>query len=103
MRFGKAVLGVLMGLPALSPALALAQSAVASRSLTIDVVSGPGPGRPIMASPGLSADKPAGLRDAFATMKCEVGPNDSAHLEALVQEIYASPKEIIEKMKPLMP
>ena len=100
MRFGKAVLGVLMGLPALSPVLA--QSAVASRSLTIDVVSGPGPGRPIVAPPGLSADKPAGLRDAFATMKCEVGPNDSAHLEALVQEIYASPKEIIEKMKPLM-
>jgi hypothetical protein len=100
MRFSKAVLGVLMGLPALSSALA--QTAVASRSLTIDVVSGPGPGRPIMAPSGLSADKPAGLRDALAKMKLEVEPKDGAHLEALVREIYASPKEIIEKMKPLM-
>jgi hypothetical protein len=35
-------------------------------------------------------------------MKLEVEPKDGAHLEALVREIYASPKEIIEKMKPLM-
>ena len=77
--------------------------------------AGQGIGRPFVAPPGLPADKLAGLREAFAKvmvdpefiedaakMKLEVEPKDGAHLEALVREIYASPKEIIEKMKPLM-
>jgi tripartite-type tricarboxylate transporter receptor subunit TctC len=77
--------------------------------------AGQGIGRPFVAPPGLPADKLAALREAFAKvmsdpefiedaakMKLEVEPKDGAHLEALVREIYASPKEIIEKMKPLM-
>ncbi|MDB5643785.1 MAG: efflux transporter protein [Hyphomicrobiales bacterium] len=77
--------------------------------------AGQGIGRPFVAPPGLPADKLAALREAFAKvmvdpefvedaakMKLEVEPKDGPHLEALVKEIYASPKEIIEKMKPLM-
>lgn len=77
--------------------------------------AGQGIGRPFVAPPGLPADKLAALREAFAKvmkdpefiaeaakMKLEVEPKDGAHLEALVRDIYASPKEIIEKMKPLM-
>ncbi len=77
--------------------------------------AGQGIGRPFVAPPGLPADKLDALREAFgktmrdpefiedaARLKLEIEPKDGAHLEALVQQIYASPKELVEKMKPLM-
>lgn len=77
--------------------------------------SGQGIGRPFVAPPSLPADKLEALRSAFAAtmkdpefiedaakQKYEIEPKDGSHLEALVRQIYASPKDIIEKMKPFM-
>ena len=77
--------------------------------------AGQGFGRPFAAPPGVPAEKLEELRGAFAKtfadkdfieeaakMKLEVEPHDGDHLQALVKEIYASPKQIVEKMKPLM-
>ena len=72
-------------------------------------------GRPFVAPPGLPAEKLKMLRDAFdATMrdpefiadvkrnKFELEPNDGAHLAALIDKIYATPKSIIERVSNLI-
>ncbi|MDB5593332.1 MAG: efflux transporter protein [Hyphomicrobiales bacterium] len=77
--------------------------------------AGQGIGRPFVAPPSLPADKLGALREAFektmkdpefiadaAKSKLEVEPKDGPHLEALVRQIYASPKELVDKMKPFM-
>jgi hypothetical protein len=65
--------------------------------------------RPFAAPPGVPADRAAALRTAFdATMKdpaflaeaqrmsLEVRPLDGAGVDALVREIYATPKDVVE-------
>jgi tripartite-type tricarboxylate transporter receptor subunit TctC len=77
--------------------------------------AGQGIGRPFVAPPSLPADKLGALREAFgktmkdpefiadaAKSKLEIEPKDGPHLEALVRQIYASPKELVDKMKPFM-
>jgi tripartite-type tricarboxylate transporter receptor subunit TctC len=73
--------------------------------------AGQGIGRPFVAPPDLPADRLKMLRDAFnATMKdpefiadvkkagLDLEPEDGAHLEALIKQIYATPKPIVEKI-----
>jgi tripartite-type tricarboxylate transporter receptor subunit TctC len=67
-------------------------------------------GRPFLAPPGVPADRMAALRQAFAdTMKdkaflddteknkFEINPVSGERLEALVEEIYATPPEVTKK------
>jgi tripartite-type tricarboxylate transporter receptor subunit TctC len=69
-------------------------------------------GRPFMAPPGLPADRAAALRNAFdETMKDpefvaeanargqEVSPVSGAALDALIAELYATPKDVVEETK----
>jgi tripartite-type tricarboxylate transporter receptor subunit TctC len=76
------------------------------------VVSRQTMGRPFMAPPGLPADRAAALRAAFdATMKDpefiaeanargqEVDPVSGAALDALIAELYATPKDVVEETK----
>jgi tripartite-type tricarboxylate transporter receptor subunit TctC len=72
-------------------------------------------GRPFVAPPGLPPDRLKMLRDAFdATMKdpefvadvkrnkFDLEPEDGAHLSALIEKIYATPKSIIERVSNLI-
>jgi hypothetical protein len=69
-------------------------------------------GRPFMAPPGLPADRAAALRTAFdETMKDpafvteatargqEVNPVSGQALDALIAELYATPKDVVEETK----
>jgi tripartite-type tricarboxylate transporter receptor subunit TctC len=69
-------------------------------------------GRPFFTSPGLPQDRKAALRAAFdATMrdpdfiaetnkvKLEVSPTSGAEIDRLLAEVYATPKDVIEKAK----
>jgi tripartite-type tricarboxylate transporter receptor subunit TctC len=69
-------------------------------------------GRPFFTSPGVPDDRKAALRAAFdATMKdpdfvaettkvkLEVNPATGAEIDRLLAEIYATPKDVIEKAK----
>jgi tripartite-type tricarboxylate transporter receptor subunit TctC len=69
-------------------------------------------GRPFLAPPGIPDDRKAALRAAFdATMKdpdfvaditkasLEVSPMGGAEIDRLLAEIYATPKDVIEKAK----
>jgi tripartite-type tricarboxylate transporter receptor subunit TctC len=69
-------------------------------------------GRPFFAPPGIPDDRKAALRAAFdATMKdpaliadarkmqLEVDPLSSAEIDRLLAEIYATPKDVIEKAR----
>jgi tripartite-type tricarboxylate transporter receptor subunit TctC len=73
--------------------------------------AGQGIGRPFVAPPGLPPQRLQMLRDAFdATMKdpefvadarknkLDVEPENGAHLAALIDRIYATPKPIIERI-----
>jgi tripartite-type tricarboxylate transporter receptor subunit TctC len=73
--------------------------------------AGQGIGRPFVAPPNLPADKLKMLRDAFdKTMKdpdfiaeakkqkLDVDPEDGAHLEKLIKELYGTPKAIVEQV-----
>lgn len=66
---------------------------------------------PFVAPPDLPADKLKMLREAFwSTMKdndfaedakkqkLELEPEDGAHLEKIIKDIYATPKPIVEKI-----
>jgi tripartite-type tricarboxylate transporter receptor subunit TctC len=76
---------------------------------------GQGIGRPFVAPPGLPPDRLKMLRDAFdATMKdpafiaeaklrkFDVSPQDGAHLQALIDKAYATPRSIIERIAKLI-
>ncbi len=95
-------------------ALDLAKTAEQKDELSF-LYAGQGIGRPFVAPPNLPADKLKMLRDAFdATMKddvfladakksmLDVAPQDGAHLEALIQRIYATPKATIDKIGKLI-
>jgi tripartite-type tricarboxylate transporter receptor subunit TctC len=69
-------------------------------------------GRPFFTSPGVPADRKAALRAAFdATMKdpdfvaeitrvkLEVNPASGAEIDRLLAEVYAMPRDVIEKAK----
>ena len=69
-------------------------------------------GRPFFTSPGVPEDRKAALRAAFdATMqdpnfitetnkvKLEVSPTSGAEIDRLLKEIYATPRDVIEKAK----
>jgi tripartite-type tricarboxylate transporter receptor subunit TctC len=69
-------------------------------------------GRPFFAAPGLPQDRKAALRAAFdATMqdaefiaetnkvKLEVSPTSGAEIDRLLAQVYATPKDVIEKAK----
>jgi tripartite-type tricarboxylate transporter receptor subunit TctC len=69
-------------------------------------------GRPFFTSPGVPADRKSALRAAFdATMKdpdfvaeitrvkLEVNPASGAEIDRLLAEVYATPKDVIEKAK----
>ncbi len=77
--------------------------------------AGQGIGRPFVAPPGLPADKVKMLRDAFdATMAdpefvaeakklgLDVEPRNGAYLSALINEIYATPKDVADKIGKLI-
>ena len=77
--------------------------------------AGQGIGRPFVAPPDMPADRTKMLRDAFAdTMKdaefrddakrnmLDVEPEDGAHLAALINKIYATPKPIVDKIGELI-
>ena len=72
-------------------------------------------GRPIVAPPGMAADRAKMLQDAFmATMqdadfladaekqKLDVEPQDGASLAALIKKVYATPKPIVDKVAELI-
>lgn len=72
-------------------------------------------GRPIMAPPGMPADRVKALRDAFdATMKdpdfiaecdkqdLEVNPVSGAHLNEMLERVYATPKAVIDQVAELL-
>jgi tripartite-type tricarboxylate transporter receptor subunit TctC len=69
-------------------------------------------GRPFFTSPGVPADRKAALRAAFDTtmkdpdfvaeitrVKLEVNPASGAEIDRLLAEVYAMPKDVIEKAK----
>jgi len=77
--------------------------------------AGQGIGRPFVAPPGMAPDRLKMLRDAFtATMKdpefiadakkskLKLHPQDGAHLEALIKDIYATPKPIVDRIGALI-
>lgn len=77
--------------------------------------AGQGIGRPFVAPPGLAPATLAMLRGAFdktmkdaefladaARQKLDVEPEDGAHLEKLIRQIYATPKATIEKIGKLI-
>jgi len=77
--------------------------------------AGQGIGRPFLAPPGLPADKLKSMRDAFdATMKdpefvaetsklrLQLLPRDGAYLAKLIGEIYATPKDVADKIGKLI-
>ena len=80
------------------------------------VVLGPGAfGRPILATPGISADRVKLLREAYTQMlkdpefladankrQWEINPVSGERLEALAKEVINQPPEIIERMKKVM-
>jgi tripartite-type tricarboxylate transporter receptor subunit TctC len=76
---------------------------------------GQGIGRPFVAPPGLPPDRLKMLRDAFdATMKdpafiaeaklrkFDLSPEEGAHLQALIDKAYATPRPIIERIATLI-
>ena len=80
------------------------------------VVLGPGAfGRPILATPGIPADRVKILREAYLQMlkdpefladankrQWEINPVSGERLEALAKEVINQPPEIIERMKKVM-
>ena len=80
------------------------------------VVLGPGAfGRPILATPGIPADRVKLLRDAYLNMlkdaeflaeakkrQWEIAPVSGERLEALAKEVIQQPADIVERMKKVM-
>jgi tripartite-type tricarboxylate transporter receptor subunit TctC len=72
-------------------------------------------GRPFAAPPGIPADRAAALRQAFdATMadpallaemkakKLEVEPVRWQNIEALLKDLYATPKDVVEETRAII-
>jgi tripartite-type tricarboxylate transporter receptor subunit TctC len=77
---------------------------------------GPGAfGRPILATPGIPADRVKLLRDAYTKMlkdpefaaeatkrNWEINPVSGEKLEALAKEVIQQPADVIERMKKIL-
>ena len=76
------------------------------------LLAGQGLGRPYFTSPGVPEDRKVALRAAFDTTmkdpdflaeivkaKLEVNPTSGAEIDRLLADIYAAPKDVIEKAK----
>lgn len=85
------------------------------RNMLEYLYAGQGIGRPFVAPPGLPPERLKMLRDAFdATMadqqfadearrsKLELEPENGAHLAALIEKIYATPRAIVDKIASLI-
>jgi tripartite-type tricarboxylate transporter receptor subunit TctC len=94
--------------------LDLAKTDAQRQALTF-LYAGQGLGRPFIAPPGMAAERVKMLRDAFnATMrdaefiadvkkaKLQLKPETGEALTALVERIYATPKEIIDRVSQLI-
>ena len=80
------------------------------------VVLGPGAfGRPILATPGIAADRVKILREAYMNMlkdpeflseakkrQWEIAPVSGERLEARAKEVINQPPDIVERMKKVM-
>jgi len=80
------------------------------------VVLGPGAfGRPILATPGIAAERVKILRDAYAKMlkdpefvaesnkrQWEINPVSGEKLEALAKEVTHQPADVVERMKKVL-
>lgn len=80
------------------------------------VILGPGAfGRPILATPGIPADRVKLLRDAYTKMlkdpefaaeatkrNWEINPVSGERLEALAKEVIQQPADVIERMKKIL-
>ena len=88
---------------------------VEGRRLATVVLAGDNLGRPLLASPGIPAERVQLLRAAFAqTMtdpdfladikkrKYDLDPTSGEELEALAKEVVAQPPAIVERMKKLL-
>jgi len=104
----------LPSLPGVPFVLDLARNAE-ERAVLEFLYAGQGIGRPFVAPPDLPPERLKMLRDAFdATMKdpefvadasrskLDLEPEDGAHLAALIDRIYATPKPIIERVSRLI-
>jgi tripartite-type tricarboxylate transporter receptor subunit TctC len=111
LQAGEASPDILKGVPNV---MDLARS-TEDRQLLQYLYAGQDIGRPFVAPPDLPPDRLKVLRDAFnATMKdpdfaaevkrhkFELEPEDGAHLTALIKNIYATPKPIIERVSNLI-
>ena len=99
-------------IPAEVPLIADLASSEEQRQILRVLLAGQGLGRPYFTSPGVPEDRKAALRAAFdATMKdpdflaeiakakLEVNPTSGVEIDRLLADIYATPKEVIEKAK----
>jgi tripartite-type tricarboxylate transporter receptor subunit TctC len=86
-----------------------------ARRLTAVILAANEIGRPIVATPGIPADRVKILREAFMKSvrdpellddakkkKLELDPVSGEELEALAKEIVAQPPDVIERMKKLL-
>lgn len=87
----------------------------ASRRLAGIILAGGALGRPMIATPGIPADRVKILREAYArTMKdaafleelkkrnFEIDPTTGEELETIIKEVMSQPPEIIEKLKKIL-
>lgn len=87
----------------------------ASRRLAGIILAGGALGRPMIATPGIPADRVKILREAYArTMKdaafleelkkrnFEIDPTNGEELETIIKEVMSQPPEIIEKLKKIL-
>lgn len=87
----------------------------ASRRLARLVLASSEFGRPIVAPPGLPADRARILRDAYAkaladpalsaeakAAHLEVNPGSGQELETLAKEVVAQPRDVVERMRKLL-
>jgi tripartite-type tricarboxylate transporter receptor subunit TctC len=91
------------------------KTADSARRLAAVILAANEIGRPIVATPGIPADRVKFLRDAFMKSvrdpellddakkkRLELDPVPGEELEALAKEIVAQPPEVIERMKKLL-
>jgi tripartite-type tricarboxylate transporter receptor subunit TctC len=91
------------------------KTADANRRLATVILAANEIGRPIIATPGIPADRLKILRDAFMKSvqdpellddakkkKLELDPVSGEELEALAKEIVAQPPDVVERMKKLL-
>lgn len=87
----------------------------ASRRLAKVILASSEFGRPIVAPPGIPAERAKILRDAYSSaMKdpalaaeakkgnLELNPGSGQELEALAKEVVAQPPDVVERMKKLL-